>query len=283
MVDFHPGVAQPAMACGLLRQGEICTTVRNRSCDEYDTIEAEWDADSRSYRYFSMPGRWTTVPEEDLQTYDLDMDGFLAWIARQFGQTRCHNFKEVVPGILWDLGVCWVGKRRISLFFLCRVSFSSVYDQVYDALRDRSVSPAGILLTTSQWSVRNATFPGNHRVVRLEDCLLDADTVAIDMDKVANIVNGTEPSQHSGPLQYSSDYGSVTVHGRTFVFRGDKQKQVIGMLIEAWERGDKKVRSQDVLEAVESRTDQIRRLFRGHSDWSDLIGYQDGFCWLKVV
>ena len=46
--------------------------------------------------------------------------------------------------------------------------------------------------------------------------------------------------------------------------------------------GDKKVRIETALEAARSNAGHIQKLFKGHPDWQDLIGYGGGYCWLRA-
>lgn len=192
--------------------------------------------------------------------------------------------KLLVPDVLWHVGNPVIGERRCGLFFARRMGFNPGFDQVVDALRDRTGEPPGVILTTSRWNIRNVTFPGNHQIMKLRDFLPGSDdaVVRIDMEAVSRLITGIRHRRWNRPLQYSNDYSSVTVNGRTFVFRGDKQKQVVGALIDAWELGDSKLRASDVLSTAESNAPQIAKLFHRHPDWKELIGYGDGFCWLRI-
>lgn len=283
MSDHFRKEGEEAIRLGALRQGPVQTLVPDRTNHEGRYVEAEWDASTKGYRYFSFDARgWISVPKEDLLTWDLDMAWFFDWIAGQFGLKVPASPNVLLTDHLWHLGTPWIGKRKCGLFFTRRLGFNKAYDQVVDTLRDRTGEPAGMLLTTSTWTVQNAHFPGNHRVVRLQDCFPTGEKDArIDMYMVSRVLAGLDAHGRDSPVQFSNDYGSVTINGRSFVFRGDTQKLAVGFLIEAWERGEVKVRTDIMLDAIRSEAGQVLRLFKGHPDWKDLIGYGDGFCWLK--
>ena len=283
MSDYFPKEGAAAIQLGALRQGPLQAMVPDRYSDDLHYVEPEWDAATGEHRYFSLGARgWATVPKEDMMTWDLDMGWLFGWISDQFGLPVQSTPKILVPDRLWHVGNPWIGKRRCGLFFARRMGFNPGYDQVVDALRDRTGEPPGMILTTSRWNVRNVAFPGNHQVMRLQDFLLGKEVISIDMDAVSRLITGIKNRRSDKPLQYSNDYSSVTVNGRTFVFRGDKQKQVVGALIDAWELGDSKVRASDVLSTAESNAPQIAKLFHRHPDWKELIGYGGGFCWLRI-
>lgn len=283
MVDHFSDIGPMAVKCGALRQGEMSTLVPDRSDHEGHMVDAEWDPQTRTYRYFSLPARgWVTVPKDDLLNWELDVEWFLRWIADQFGLTPSSLPRVLIKNHFWHLGTPWIGKRRCGLFFTRRLGFDDGYDQVTNVLRDRSGEYPGVLLTSSPWNFWNAKFPGNHRLIRLQDCLEESEEARFDMEAISRILAGVSGEIQNGPIHYSNDYSTVTANGNPFHFRGDKQKQVVGMLVQAWESGDAKLRTQVVLENVDSTAGTIKKFFSRHPDWQDLIGYGRGFCWIKV-
>ena len=284
MSDFFPKEGSAAIQLGALRQGPLQTWVPDRYSDDLHYVEPEFDAATGEHRYFSLGARgWAIVPKEDMLTWELDMDWLFGWISDQFGLPTQTKPKMLVPDVLWHVGNPVIGERRCGLFFVRRMGFNPSFDQVVDALRDRTGEPPGVILTTSRWNVRNVIFPGNHKVMRLQDFMSGSENaIHIDTEAVSRLITGIRSRRLDRPLQYSNDYGSVTVNGRTFVFRGDKQKQIVGALIDAWELGDTKLRATDLLSTAESNAPQVAKLFHRHPDWKDLIGYGNGFCWLRI-
>ena len=51
---------------------------------------------------------------------------------------------------------------------------------------------------------------------------------------------------------------------------------------QAWLDGTGRLRTQEVLETAESSARQLAHAFKGRPDFKEIIGYDDGFCWLKV-
>jgi hypothetical protein len=284
LVDHFPEVGPLAVKCGALRQGPTKTSVPDRTNHECRSITAEWDPETNRYRYFSLHARgWVTVPKDDLLTWNLDIDWLLLWIAGEFDVSLRTSPKTLVENHLWYVGISRVGHHQVSVFFTRRLHLGKVYDQVVDALRTKSGHSPGILLTTSKWSVRNITFPGEHRVATLQSCLADDHSSArIDMAHVRNIlgVRGTEDVGRI--LDYNQDFGWVRVHGKEFTFSGDKQKEVVGMLIRAWERGSPRLRTSMVLGSVNSTSRTLVKFFGARKEWQDLIEYGNGYCFLKV-
>lgn len=284
MADHFPEARDPLLQSGALAQGPLQTVVPDRTNHEGRTVDAQWDNERRCYQYFSVDhGGWARVPDEDLMTYDLDVGWLLRFVAKGVGiEDAVHPFC-LVPNHLWELGTTWIHKRKAAVLFGRRISRSDVFRQCVEALRTRKGRPPGVMLTTSRGSSWDQELPGGHRILPLRDCLeIGKADFAIDLDVVHGVLTGTTPGRKTDPVHHSSDFSSVTVNGRIFVFRGDKQKQLIGMLVRAREYGEERCRTQELLEEIESTSTTLVKFFSGRSDWKDLIGYGNGFCWLKV-
>ncbi|MBF0311632.1 MAG: hypothetical protein HQL56_19140 [Magnetococcales bacterium] len=189
----------------------------------------------------------------------------------------------LAPNHLWELGMARICGRKATVMVGRRLSRSDVFRQCVEALRTRRGRPPGVVLTTSRGLSWDLEIPGGHRVLSLRDCLsMEKTGIAIDLEVIHGVLTGVMPGQNPSPVHYSNDFSSLTVHGRPFVFRGDKQKQFVGMLVRAWESGEERCRTNELLENAESTSSTLVRFFGGRSDWKELIGYGNGFCWLKV-
>ena len=284
MADHFPEAREPLLQSGVLSQGPTQTVVPNRTNHEGRTVDAQWDNEQRCYRYFSVDhGGWVKVPDEDLRTYDLNVDWLLGLVAKEMGIGNAIHPHCLVLNHLWELGTAWIGKRKATVLFGRRIARSDVFRSCLEAMRTRKGRPPGVVLTTSPGSPWEQELPGGHRVLPLRDCLsMEKPDFAIDMNVVHGVLTGIIPGRTRSSLHHSTDYSSVTVNGRIFVFRGDKQKQLIESLVRAHERGDDRCRTQELLENIESTSTTLVKFFSGRSDWKDLIGYGNGFCWLKV-
>jgi hypothetical protein len=76
--------------------------------------------------------------------------------------------------------------------------------------------------------------------------------------------------------------GWIRIHDREYRFRGLIQRSIVEQVYEAWRNGVGRLRTQDVLETAESSARQLAHAFKGRPDFKDIIGYDEGFCWLKV-
>jgi hypothetical protein len=84
------------------------------------------------------------------------------------------------------------------------------------------------------------------------------------------------------PVEVDADFRIVRVGDQQFDFRGDKQRQVVGFLYQRWRGGDGPISASAMFEKLEfSNTTRLRDLFKGHTDWRELIGIKGGSCWLR--
>lgn len=267
---------------GALREGPLLKGFLVDDDFEGLPCEVAWRPETSSYAYFSRTGRWVEVPPEHLRLWILD----LSWLLRQIGQAVAIDARfqplELVHGVLWDLGDTWVGKRKAAILFGRRMGDVANLDAVQDALVNRIGRPPGVLLTTSRRLSRHLTRLGGHGVLCIHDCLRPGSPgLHLDLAIVDGVVRGRRPAD-AASVQASANGGCVRVHDREFVFTGDIQRAIVRQLVEAWQAGRPRVRTQHVLEEAGSRAQQLRRAFGGHPNWQELIGYGQGFCWLKV-
>lgn len=89
------------------------------------------------------------------------------------------------------------------------------------------------------------------------------------------------PTRSELPVECEESGRWIRINGTVCRF-GDKQAKVIRLLYDAWDAGKGWLREQDVLEEAESTSTQIRRLFKGRTDWQEIIEVQSGNCRLRV-
>ncbi len=287
MADHFPEEGQVLLDQGYLSEGPMTTIVPDRWSDELgDMVEAKWDPETRTYGYFNVSAmgvEWIIPPEEDLKTYDINLDWMADHIRDLVGIESTVQVRAIIPKLFWDLGSIWMGRRKATIFLAQNLSSTGVFDRVHDALLAWAGKSPGVVLTNDAPASRHAKLPGGHRILSLKEIVVETvGGYAMDMELLHGALKGANPSTDAGPLMHNFDFSSVTVHGQEFLFTGLKQKQVLEILIRAWKRGHPRCRTQAVLEEVESTANIIAKLFSGRNDWKKLIGYGEGFCWLKA-
>lgn len=284
IADFYSDEGKILMDCGLLTEGAIRTAVPDRHNEGADLVEPTWNEESRTYQYFSFDdGYLVDVPEEDLKTYNLDMSRFVRHIqeiAELGGEPRL-----ILRDFLWNIGSFKLGFRMATVLLARRMAAHQSFDDIYDALKRLGSKTPGVVLARDIPTGRHVELPHGFRMLSLDDAMIvEGDRYRLDMDLLESVLTGVEGAVNDlCPVYASDDYNLVRVNGREFIFTGEKQRQLIGILVKAWFRGEKKCRTQAVLENVEASpsASSLAKFFKGRPDWRDLIEYSDGFCWLK--
>jgi hypothetical protein len=155
-------------------------------------------------------------------------------------------------------------------------------DAVEHALVAREGRSGGALLTTSPRISRAVQLPGRHRILHVRECVDHAARhFALDADVIAGGPRPSAPGQE-GPVQIGPDAGWIRIHGREYRFRGLVHRSILQQVYEAWRDGTGPLRTQQVLETADSKSRELAQAFSGRPDFKEIIGYDDGFCWLKV-
>ena len=85
------------------------------------------------------------------------------------------------------------------------------------------------------------------------------------------------------PFEHTDDYSTVIVYGRTFEINGPTRRKAIKVLHKAWKSGNPRVKGKTLLSRCGSNALRVLDLFRGMTDWRELIGYDHtGEYWLRI-
>jgi hypothetical protein len=86
------------------------------------------------------------------------------------------------------------------------------------------------------------------------------------------------------PLHLSDDHATLTVSGKPFIFRGQKQQRILRQLFDAYKSGAK-LRTILVLEKAQVKADSLRKAFNKSPHWPVLeriIHREQGYCWFDI-
>ena len=77
--------------------------------------------------------------------------------------------------------------------------------------------------------------------------------------------------------------GIVWLRGETLTFGSDKQRQLLGLLFDAYWSGSPVCRTAVVLfeAGYGDSTNAFSKVFSGRDDWRSFIKYADGNCWIQ--
>ena len=284
IADFNPDEGKVLIDRGFLMEGEMRTAVPDRHNPDAGLVEPEWNEETRTYQYLSFDdGYFVDVPEEDLKTYNLDVDRFVRHIQEIAGLGG--EPRSIRRDFLWNIGSFQLGSGKATVFLARRMALHQSFDDIYDSLKRLGGKTPGVVLARTIPTGRHVELPHGFRMLSLNDAMvMEGDRYRLDMDLLESVLTGVAGAVDDlSPVWASPDYDLVRVNGREFIFKGEKQKQLIGILVRAWNRGEKKCRTQVVLENVGASlsANSLAKFFSGRSDWRDLIDYNDGFCWLK--
>ncbi|MBF0186045.1 MAG: hypothetical protein HQM06_16870 [Magnetococcales bacterium] len=287
MMTKHTEEIKALYAAGYLTDGPITTMVLDRESDDpSDWRDAEWNPETRTYQYTCLTdtGIWVVdVPDEEMKTYNINLDWMAKHIRDLVEIESTAQVRVIIPDCLWELGYIRAGHQRAAIFLAKDLAREDVFESVYDAFLDWTGKSPGLVLSNKVPGKRHAELPGGHRILDLDRLVMETGSgYALDLELLHGTLKSASPYADHGPVQPSSDYSSIRVHGRVFVFTGRKQREIVEKLYRAWRLGNSKCRTKEVLESIDSAATSLSHLFSNHPDWKELIEYSGGFCWLKV-
>jgi hypothetical protein len=272
---------------GLVEKGLLRPYSNRAECIEIDGEDRElvWDSDSGTHRYFSPAMGWANVPTDRLKSYRVDFDALLAVINRWLQIPTHSSPTNLVSELLWELGETWLGRRRVAVLFLRRAGLPKTLSKVHTALQGYPRRGTSLILTDGRPSSYGPDLPGKPMFMYMLD-LFPPDKAfldGIDSDALIFDFGVREPRRKWSPVECGEEGGYLRIHDREYRFSGFTHKRIIRLLHEAWERGEPRLRTASVLEEAESRSRTMSQAFSGcKEDWKEVIGYGDGFCWLKI-
>lgn len=289
LYDFYPHAGRMLIDVGALKADGFETVAASQADHDDAVVHLAWSAEKGGYAYFSPGAGLVRVDDDALVRFRLTASWFLDWLGGQLGLGAVARPVCLVPDRLWDLGDAWLGermraRRRTAIYVARRLNQPESFAQVQAALRSRSGRPVGVILTTSLDTslARSSTISGC-AVVPIRSCA-QAGTAdfTIDMAVVYGAAHGARPARENSPIQVEAGFRMMRVGQREFRFRGDKQRQVVEYLHDAWDRGEERVSTALMFSELEfPETTRLRDLFSKHPNWKDLIGAERGSCWLK--
>ncbi len=287
MMDDSVDAVKALFAAGYLTEGPMTMMVPDREGDDpSDWVEAKWNPETRTYQYsgFTVCGEWVVdVPDEDVKTYDINMDWMANHIRDLVGIETTGKARAIIPDLLWELGRIQAGQQKATIFLAKNIVHPHIFERVYDAFLDWTGKLPGLVLTNKDIEKRHADLPGGHRILGLKNIIVEtANGYEMDMELLHGTLKRASPYANHGPVHPSLDYSSIRVHDRVFVFAGDKQRDIVKELYQAWRLGNPKRHTREILQKIDSKSKSLSQVFNHHPDWKELIEYSGGFCWFKV-
>jgi hypothetical protein len=286
---YHAGAGAELVAAGALEADGFEPVAVSQADHDDAVVSLAWDGDARRHGYFSPTAGMVAVEDHALRRLRVRPSWLLDWLASELGLVGAVRPVELVPNHLWDLGDVWLGERkseqrRTAIYVGRRLGESGAMLRTRAVLQTRAGRPPGIILASSPVGVAE-DFAGTAMAPMLpiiQCAKAGAPQFHLDVSIIYTAAHGLRSVRPRSPVQVDAEFRVVRVGDREFRFRGDKQRQVVGYLYGAWERGEGRVSVALMITDLDfPETTRLRDLFKGHSDWKDLVGYENGACWLR--
>jgi hypothetical protein len=121
------------------------------------------------YRAYCQDVGFFGVDPEDLGVLELDLAALVDLIARGLGMPSRIPTEEIVPRLLYRLGVQRFGPYLTRLYFARCLDRTSCFDRAYSALVQHRDRGPVILVSTTSWQRIHRELPARHALVSLSD------------------------------------------------------------------------------------------------------------------
>lgn len=262
--DRHTWLEQLAKENALVHSGNV-TRLLCPQCDFPHDISV----DPSTFTGYCTDAGHISFPPQQVMQYQASAPWLIEAARKSLGVTATDKIKEIIAGTCWKIGSVRLAKRPRPLF-LCR-SFAESQKAVEDGI-NALADETGIVLLTSLHQ-KNPERVAAHRAVSITICLNENGNKSPLSADILERVWNNQPAEN-GQLTHSADCRTVTLNGETHHFPGDLMRAFVKHLIELDKKGQKSVRTSEVMTAI--GTDHTRRisdLFKGHKSWKRLIEY----------
>lgn len=280
-----PGLAAPLIGAGLLKSAGHEAAAVSMSDHDDAPVALTWSADHRGYGYFSPTAGWVTVANDSLCRYRADMTAVIRAMMGEMQPARAPAPLLIVPELVWEVGDVRFGRQshRTPVWFVRRLSDSSVAQQLIAAIRARPTPRSRVILTSTPSQRLPREAPVRHIVVPIQDVMRFAGGLAVDPGVVSARIWQTPAVDTDAPISIIGDGHEVRFYGEVFSFpKGLKQRQIIMSLYERYQRGELWVSNDELAVKVDLAGKRIRDTFKKNSAWGRLLaerGGMIGFCW----
>lgn len=287
LATHDPATRQEMLASGALLAGQPARSIT--LFDDEDAtprnVDLEWLADREAYGYFTPDGY--VVPDPiGLQSYRLNIDWYLKWLAAELDFAGTAIPFELVKGEAWDLGNLWVSRKsKVPILFARRLKHHIVAKKLIDALSGRAGRSGGLILTSSQRSPELAVWPHRFQVRSVADLLSqDANHFKLDHELITGMFSPSSAAHSAERVSLSPDLRSLVIDGKVMNFRGAIQQKIIHLLVESYRKGER-LRTSEVLMKAGSQAPDFAKAFKNNPSWPSLSRYvktKQGSCWIEL-
>lgn len=254
--------------------------------DDYEDepFEATWSPELKSYGYHDSTGRWIKVDDQEIAACRVDYGLALARMLVAFERAGPPRPTPLIADVVWDVGTITLSgaKAPVPVWFARRLGDPAVWAQVEALIGRRPPQEIRIILTSTLGERIPETTQKRNHIISVGDVADDPRKLALSpLVLGARVFPGQV--QRRFPIDHSDDYGIVWLRGEALTFRSDKQRQLLGLLFDAYWSGSPECRTAAVLfeAGYKDGTNAFSKVFNGRDDWRSFIKYADGNCWIE--
>lgn len=285
LFDYHRQAGQSLIDAGLLTADAYDPVAVSVVDHDDEPVTLVWSPEHRGYGYFSPAAGWVAVPHERLQQSHVDMEAMIARLVDRLDLPGKTRPTERISGILWEIGDARLPGRsgRTPIWFARRLGDANVWRQAVAYLRGRPPSDFRVVITTSVPARLPREELSRHDIIEIWDVDDHDIGLVVEPSYLAAQLTSGATSSGDDSVRHASGFRHVWVGNREFRFNGDKHRQIVEYLFNAWARGEASVSSVAMFADLEfETTSRLRDIFKGHKDWKALIEAKGGACRLRV-
>ena len=282
--------SEKLVAAGLFSPGPNRTMIDVELSNGDGAALVEDDPVTGGFRYLHPEDGYIPLSPERLRTWRLNPPKLATLIAQLLGMPASFRPTPLVEGLLWDLGTPRLGRRKgIPVLFGVRLGESDVRTQVRRELELRQGAPLALVMTSGQSIASDITLPTVLNIVPVLDVLdkgasvTKTSPVVLNLARLAALANPRHAHADAigGTVQCSPDGAWLRIGDQEYTF-SRKQRTVIRLLYEAWERREEWVGEDWVLAEAEYDSKRLQDAFKTHPHWREVIEAKAGRCRLRV-
>lgn len=254
--------------------------------DDYEDepIMAEWCAVRRQHGYHDSVGRWVPVDAREIAAYGVDYPFAIAKMLVAFDRTGPPRPQSLIDEHVWDFGTIRLAgaKAPVPIWFARRLSDPTVWVKIEGLFERRPTDEVRIVLTSTLGDRIPVGTNKRNLVISVSDVLSAPGKLAISPLVLGARVFPGEV-QRRFPIDHSEDCGIVWLRGEAIIFSGDKQRQLLQLLFEAYWSKSPVRRIAVLVEEIGygGKVNSLAKAFGRRDDWRCFIKYDDGNCWIE--
>jgi len=285
LFDYHREAGQNLIETGVLTADDHDPVAVSAVDHDDEPVSLTWSPEHGGYGYFSPSAGWVAVPAEKLQQFHVDMGALIARLVDRLDLPSTARPTERISDVLWEIGDARLPGRngRVPTWFARRLGDADVWRQVVAYLAGRPPSDFRVVITTSAAAQLQRDELSRHDIIEIRDVDDHGFGLVVEPSYLAAQLTSGASSSEEDPVRHASGFRHVWVGDREFRFNGDKHRQIVEYLFNAWARGEPSVSSAAMFADLEfETTSRLRDIFKGHKDWKALIEAKGGACRLRV-